>query len=428
MTRVDDRNLMTGRFMFSKLQQRRSTHRRPQWTFLHAAGRIGRRSGVLLALASLHLAVSGACWAADLPEMGNVTRGKVNIDRSDASRMVLTQADKLAAISWQSFDIRQGATLEVRQPSHDAILVNRVTGAQPSTISGQLSADGMVVLINPNGMSITPEANVRAAGFLVSNQDMLDVENVARKWQELAGLIDHSTAQGVNLGNTQDIHTGTKGDASSRSASQNSSKPTIYAVRNGLIAFLDGSGFKLDVGAASPALPALSSASVTAGTSGTSTFGGNALTHANRVRSGLDLPAIPSLPGAPVVSSLPGAPTLPGAASLPVPGALPSLPSAAMPALPSLPSVPSVPSVDALPGILSVPGLPSFPGIPSLSPVLSPGGLISYLSVKYLLPSWAAPVAYVADPPMRIAARWLVFRMLPRNPLGALAFGLGGGS
>jgi hypothetical protein len=43
-----------------------------------------------------------------------------------------------------------------------------VTGSTPSTIAGQLTANGQVYLINPNGIAITKTGAVSAAGFVAS--------------------------------------------------------------------------------------------------------------------------------------------------------------------------------------------------------------------------------------------------------------------
>ena len=54
------------------------------------------------------------------------------------------------------------------QPSASSAMLNRVTGSTPSSIAGQLNANGQVYLVNPNGIAITPTGMVRTGAFVAS--------------------------------------------------------------------------------------------------------------------------------------------------------------------------------------------------------------------------------------------------------------------
>ena len=197
MTRVDDRNLKMGRLMSCNLQPRGKAHKRSQCAAALATA--PRRAGAVLALAAVHLAVSGACWAAKLPEAGDVLVGEVNVSQPDTSTMVLKQRSNHAAMSWRSFSVRDNAVLHIEQPSNASLLINRVTGSQPSIISGEIRSTGIVMLVNPNGITITPEAELRGSAFLVSNKDMPDAELEEPKWRGLPRLLRVAAASAVNL-------------------------------------------------------------------------------------------------------------------------------------------------------------------------------------------------------------------------------------
>lgn len=49
-----------------------------------------------------------------------------------------------------------------------------MTGSTPSTIAGQLNANGQVYLVNPNGVTITRSGQVNAAGFVASSLGISD--------------------------------------------------------------------------------------------------------------------------------------------------------------------------------------------------------------------------------------------------------------
>ena len=63
------------------------------------------------------------------------------------------------------------------QPGTTSATLNRVTGTQGSAIAGQVSANGSVYLINPNGIAITTTGSVRTGGgFVASTLDIPDAD------------------------------------------------------------------------------------------------------------------------------------------------------------------------------------------------------------------------------------------------------------
>jgi filamentous hemagglutinin family protein len=66
--------------------------------------------------------------------------------------------------SWSSFDIGVNAKVSVSQPSASSTLIGRISGGRPSSIDGTLTANGRVVLINPNGIHFGANSRVDVGG------------------------------------------------------------------------------------------------------------------------------------------------------------------------------------------------------------------------------------------------------------------------
>jgi filamentous hemagglutinin family protein len=127
-------------------------------------------------LAVIGLEVSlllGTSLAYANPEDGRVVRGSATIT-TDGSVVTITQTSKKAVIDWQRFSIGGSETVRFQQPNAKALAVNRVTGAERSTIDGQLQANGRLVLSNPNGITFGPGARVDVAGLVATTARLAD--------------------------------------------------------------------------------------------------------------------------------------------------------------------------------------------------------------------------------------------------------------
>jgi filamentous hemagglutinin family protein len=116
---------------------------------------------------------------ATLPTGGQVAHGSVGIATPGPGQMAITQGSSAAIVNWGGFSIGSAARVDIRQPGADAMLLNRVTGSTTSRIDGQLDANGQVFLLNPNGITIGPGGQVRAAGFVASTLGMSDEDFLA---------------------------------------------------------------------------------------------------------------------------------------------------------------------------------------------------------------------------------------------------------
>lgn len=102
-----------------------------------------------------------------LPAGGKVVGGEAQI-ASRQSTMTIDQSTTRAAIDWQSFNIGREAHVDIRQPSSESVLLNRIYGDSASQIFGKLTANGQVFLSNPNGIYFAPGASVDVGGLVAT--------------------------------------------------------------------------------------------------------------------------------------------------------------------------------------------------------------------------------------------------------------------
>lgn len=141
--------------------------------------------------------LAGTAYA--LPQGGTVTSGGASISQSNAVSMVINQTTDKAIINWQGYSIAQDEAVKYVQPGSSSIALNRVTGVDASYLYGQLSANGQVWIINPNGLVVGPNANVNTAGLLLSTMDMSDQDFLAGNYTFAS--TSSSLASIINKGN-----------------------------------------------------------------------------------------------------------------------------------------------------------------------------------------------------------------------------------
>ncbi|MES2686009.1 MAG: filamentous hemagglutinin N-terminal domain-containing protein [Pseudomonadota bacterium] len=153
-------------------------------------------SFVLKALPSaLMLVFANAGWAADptinvggaagLPLNGSVAAGLATGNVS-GNQLTVTQTTARAVIDWSSFNIGAGKSVHFAQPAAGAVL-NRVSAAtNASQISGALSADGMVMLMNPHGVLFNQGSSVNV-GALIATTGTIDENTFTNTSAQITG-------------------------------------------------------------------------------------------------------------------------------------------------------------------------------------------------------------------------------------------------
>ena len=112
------------------------------------------------------------------PEGGNVVSGSANISANGKKLDVYQQSDR-AVIDWRSFDIQIDEHTQFHQPSSSATALNRVNNSNPSHILGQLSANGNVILVNPNGVFFGSGSKVDVNGLIATTSDITNADFMA---------------------------------------------------------------------------------------------------------------------------------------------------------------------------------------------------------------------------------------------------------
>ena len=132
-----------------------------------SSGRLRAGLAVALLVSAAGPAAAADLASAALPSGGNVVAGQAEIT-TNGTRMDITQDSQRAIINWQGFDIGSDAQVNFAQPGQSSVTLNRVSGATASRIEGQLTANGQVFLVNPNGVLFGGGARVNASALVAS--------------------------------------------------------------------------------------------------------------------------------------------------------------------------------------------------------------------------------------------------------------------
>jgi|GEM_PF-3033559 len=112
------------------------------------------------------------------PVGGNVAGGSATISSAGKTETI-NQTSGKAVIDWSQFNINSGETTKFVQPNASSLTVNRVHDNDPSKILGTLSANGNLVLINPNGVFFGKGSRVDVNGIIATTSDMKNSDVMA---------------------------------------------------------------------------------------------------------------------------------------------------------------------------------------------------------------------------------------------------------
>ncbi len=107
------------------------------------------------------------------PTGGTVTSGSAAIT-SSGPLTTITQSTDRAIIRWDTFDIDASEHVQFLQPGSSSITINRIRDTKPSNIQGKISANGNIVLINPNGLIFGASSVVDVGGLVATTSDIED--------------------------------------------------------------------------------------------------------------------------------------------------------------------------------------------------------------------------------------------------------------
>jgi filamentous hemagglutinin family protein len=166
------------------------------WRWLIALGT--SLAVVLTAGAGLVAALSAQAPAGDFSIIsGDVTQTEAG------STVTLTQTTPVAIIGYTDLQINAGTTVHIEQPSPESRLLIRVVSSSATVIAGNIVATGQVAMVNPEGIAVSPGAQVDASGLVLSALDVTDRQFVAA----------HEAFQAASLGDELEFFTGYAGGA-----------------------------------------------------------------------------------------------------------------------------------------------------------------------------------------------------------------------
>ncbi|ABB12973.1 GLUG motif-containing protein [Burkholderia lata] len=156
------------------------------WT---AAGETARRRGKATggkraAVTAVSLLGFAALPAFALPTGETIMSGQADIVRTDGGRtMNINQHTDKLITNWQDFSVGGGERVNFHQPNSQSLALNRVIGTNGSRIDGQISANGRVFLVNPNGVLFGSGAQVNVGGLVASTQNLSDADFLAGNYR-----------------------------------------------------------------------------------------------------------------------------------------------------------------------------------------------------------------------------------------------------
>jgi filamentous hemagglutinin family protein len=114
-----------------------------------------------------------------LPEGAKVVKGSATIDTSVPNTLNIVASTPKVVIEYSSFNVAQNETVNFQQLSSTSMALNRVIGLEPSLILGTINANGIIFLVNPNGITFGQTANIQAAGLVATTMNITNQEFLA---------------------------------------------------------------------------------------------------------------------------------------------------------------------------------------------------------------------------------------------------------
>jgi len=203
--------------------------------------RIGITLGLLLGVS-----VYGTAWAAPatnaLPVVADAKVIGTNTVSSSGSTMTVAQdvTKTTAQINWTSFNIGSAATVNFKQPSTGATMINNVIGNNMSEIAGQMNANGNIVLINPSGITFYNGATVNVGGLAVYAANSTDISAAADKNNQGNIIIENGVTINAGIGTALAQAAAMGMDTADFAVGIGSNTNKIRLVANGNISIGDG--------------------------------------------------------------------------------------------------------------------------------------------------------------------------------------------
>lgn len=131
------------------------------------------------------------------PEGFELISGQASPPQINNQGQIQIQSTQDSVVHWNSFSLNPQEVLIFNQAQETSSILNRVVGSDPSEILGKIQSNGMVYLINQNGILIGPGGVIETAGFLASTLDVLTADFFTKNTLE---FFSENPGSIVNLG------------------------------------------------------------------------------------------------------------------------------------------------------------------------------------------------------------------------------------
>ncbi len=132
--------------------------------------------------------------------------GQAALRFPDERSLVISASEKVI-LNFEQFAIAANETVQFMQPNAQSCALTRITGNDPSTILGRLTANGQLFLVNPNGIYFGPDAVVNAHSFMASTLNILDSDFLDNRYAffvdpgyEKSSIINHGQLEALSSG------------------------------------------------------------------------------------------------------------------------------------------------------------------------------------------------------------------------------------
>ena len=109
-----------------------------------------------------------------LPTGETVVSGRATFDRSVDKQLTINQSTNKLITNWNSFNVGSAAKVVFAQPNTNSIALNRISSGSATEVFGQVTANGRLVLVNPNGIAFGGRSQVSANALIASVLDIQD--------------------------------------------------------------------------------------------------------------------------------------------------------------------------------------------------------------------------------------------------------------
>lgn len=134
------------------------------------------RASALVSMRSIAFGISALALvsvpALANPEGGTVVAGEGTITAPAPNEVRVTQSSNTLILNWNTFDIEEDEITRFLQPGALSLAVNRIGSNDPSKILGTLTANGRIILINPNGLLFGDTARINVGSLVATTHDL----------------------------------------------------------------------------------------------------------------------------------------------------------------------------------------------------------------------------------------------------------------